>query len=152
MTLLTVLRARLAAVVGAVSGVGRVHDYFRRSQHEAENQTLFVQTGKLHTWLLSLAEDTPYTERRKVGGCSEATVRFTLHGYFSLKDADESEKQFEAALQDVLAGLRADPTLGGDPVIEAQPPAVALFGHAQFASVLCHYARVEMAIRAHLEG
>jgi hypothetical protein len=152
-TLLSDLRARLATVMAGVAGIGQVHDYFRRAQHEAEIQALFQSSGRLHVWFVTLGDDTPYTERRKGGVCSEATVRYALHGYFALEDADASEKEFEVVLQAVLTALRSDPYLGlSDVVIEAAPPAVSVLGHAKFADVLCHYARVDMSIRAHLEG
>lgn len=147
MTLLTDTRTALAAVLATTPGIGRVHDYFRLVTHDEDVVTLLHSGGRVHAWFVTLADDEVYSEDRKPGGCARVRLRFQVHGYYAVADADASEKAFTTVVQAVLDTLRTDRTLGGV-VIEAGPASVKEFGHRTFVNVLCHYARVELGLWA----
>lgn len=64
-----------------------------------------------------------------------------------MNDAAESEKAFSGVIQGVIDACRLDQTLGGL-VIAAYPPRLREFTHRTFGTKLCHYARVEVTLRA----
>lgn len=152
MTIITEVREGIAARLRTVTGIGRVHDYFRLSTHAAEANALFVAEGRLHVWFVTLAQDTPYREQRR-GTCTEATLRYTIQGLYALKDADASEKAFEGVLQAVLDALRDRDgyQFGVSAVIDSGPPAVVQFDEVTWGNILNHRVLVEMTVRVHLE-
>lgn len=148
MTILADVRAALAALLAGVTGIGQVHDYFRLVTDEVTAKARFVTGGRLHAWMVTLADDEAYEEALATGArCRRIRARFAVHGYYAVDDADASEKAFETVLQAVIDALREDHTLGGV-VIVAMPPRVREFTHRTFATVLCHYTRIELDVHA----
>lgn len=148
MSVISSARASLVALLSGITGIGRVHDYTRRVEHDADRKTLLVTTGgRLHCWFVSLADEDPYEEAYLPARCTRARVVFSLHGYYALADADASEKAFCDVVDDVLDAIRGARTLSGT-VIEAGPPRWREAGHREFAGALCHYARIDVALVA----
>ena len=138
------MRAALKATLDTVPGIGRTYDYWVRTQHEAETIAAFKADGRLHTWLLTLADDESFSERRMVG-CSRVTGRFWIHGYYSLSESGASEKDFETVLQAVITTFRADQQLGGS-AIDSGPMRVRQWQHVGFCGVTCHYVQLEIDV------
>ncbi len=145
MTAIETSRAALAALLGGVSGIGQVHDYFRLTAHDADTLRLFTSGGRLHCWFVSLSDDEPYEEELRPARCRRARIKFDLHGYYAVDDAAASEKAFTSVLQSVLTALRAGKTLSGT-VILASPARVREAGYRTFVDTVCHYLRLEVLV------
>lgn len=145
------VRTALAGVLATVPGIGRVHDYLRAITHETTRTDFLMSGGRLHAWMVTLSDDEPYRENRAPSNCARADVVLSVYGWYALADADASEKAFATVLQAALDTLRENKTLGGT-VIEAGPAAVREFGHRMYANVACHYVRLDVPIRAQVEG
>lgn len=145
------VRTALAGVLATVPGIGRVHDYLRVVLNESERKDFLLSGGRLHSWMVTLSDDEPYRENRAPSNCARADVVLSVHGYYAVADLDASEKAFTTVLDAALATLRENKSLSGT-VIEAGPAAVREFGHRMYANVACHYVRLDVPIRAQVEG
>lgn len=151
------LRDRLKAILEAVSGIGRVYDYMRHPTTDAEVKSLFVTTTspRLHYWCVTLSPESKFIEQRYPGSHSRATVTFSIRGYYSLVDADATEKTFINLVEDVLDALRANRSLlsgdVGGPWIEQGPAQWVGPTHVEVAGVLCHHAELVVPIRVAVE-
>lgn len=152
------LRDRLKVILEAVSGIGRVYDYMRHPVTDAEVKSLFVTTTspRLHYWCITLGPDAKFLEERYPASHSRATVTFAIRGYYSLVDADATEKTFINLVEDVLDALRThkgalNVDVIGGPWLTQGPAQWAGPNHVEVAGVLCHHAELVVPIRVAVE-
>jgi hypothetical protein len=151
----TAIRARLVAIVESVTGVSsQVHDYWRNVKDEGVRNVLLKDsvTGALHFWFVSLAFDSTLTQRRD-GTVGRADLVYDLHGYFAVNDAGASEKAFAGKVLDVVTKLNgsqnlklAGVPLSGVLMHDSGPVQLPEFNQVEFASVLCHHARIQVPV------
>lgn len=149
------MRARLVEIVQDVVGVStQVHDYWRDVKDEATRLRLLKDdvTGAMHFWFVSLAFDSPLTQRRD-GTVGRADLVYDLHGYFSVKDENQSEKVFAGKVLDVVTKLNGSQKLrlNGAPLSgvlmhDSGPVQLLEFNQVEFNNVLCHHARVQVPV------
>jgi hypothetical protein len=165
---LTVATARLrvyttlAAVAGITGGVAKVHDYYRFIHDEATRDAVCVgSSGRLHAWMVELADTEPIVALNASGtpgrmGINYEQVRYTfnLFGWYAVSDAAASGKAWADQVEAVITAFRTavltgSPKLGDANVIEAGPAQWVEGGfRMQPGSVLCHFARLTMPVRA----
>jgi hypothetical protein len=126
-------------ILEAVSGVENVYDSVRNWQTEQQFRNgARTQGGSIQFWFLtresSSASDLgpQFTARRH---------RVAVHGYAGVSDATESEKSFQALIEDVVAALGADRRLQGT-ARHCGPAAVRTVDFRVISNVLCHHAEV----------
>lgn len=149
---LAAVRARIVAdVQGAVPAGTPVYDYYRDMREEATRAAVFADGGgRLHTWMLNLASEAPTVVDVLGAGHSQGRFNFELHGFFALADANATEKTWDSECCDVIEAFRVDKYLGGN-AINCWPVSRAQGGWVQFASVLCHYARLTVPVQITVE-
>lgn len=144
------VRTSVAGVIAGVSGVGTVHNRMRLAALEAEVKALYVVGSVLKFWAVCLADDDPYIESRRPANHAHATYKYSLHGFWAVDDATSTEVTFAGHVEDVIEAFRANKKLGGT-VMEAGPAQWRESQYRTFAGVLCHYARLELAVLEQVE-
>lgn len=157
---LGLVRTTIATVLGTVTGIGAVHDYFRGAvdMTEAERDALMATTegGRFHTWFIGMADERPYLTKRFPASHEISVYTFSIHGYYAVDEADASEKTFALLCERVIAAFRqAKPGYPASAftniVDEAGPLEWIVSGHRTFCGVLCHYARLDLQTREQTE-
>ena len=139
----TAIREQIAVILGTVTDVGKVHNRFRYTADAAAFLTLFKTTigGKdqIRGWMISqiapLSEDREQVKKRT----------YAIDGYLGFQDLESTELTMAALLDAIAAQFRANKTLNA-----------AALGHEyiqvvtneprQFGAVLCHHARLTLAV------
>lgn len=154
--------AVLSGVAGITGGVAMVHDYFRTITDELTLRTIGVgSSGRLHVWMVALADDSPFLHLNAQNApgwsginYSKVLYAFDLLGWYAHKDSAASEKAWADQVEAVITAFRqavqtGSPKLGDANVTDAGPPQWIEGGYRmQPGNVLCHFARVRVAVRA----
>lgn len=153
MNRLATIRAAIAAVLTAVPGIGRVHQYERYAREPADFSALFLNdqpdgTQQLRGWWFRRTE----TEERSVNTIRTLQIdTWTVRGYMALNDAEATELAFDDLVEAFRDAVRDDPTFGG--VCQMGPLSgddntdnvqVADAGPVIFCGVLCHSAVLQL--------
>jgi len=135
--------ARLKTDVEAVSGIGKVYDYRRLVKKDQVRSERFVDsTGKFHFWEIS---------REDGAGSSDYNTLvvkrdlWSIEGWYALDDSAESEKTFQAVVNDVVDALNQDRLLNDTGYI-VEPIETPEFNHEMKADVLCHHSKIQATI------
>jgi len=144
------IRTQIYSIVSAVTNIGKVYDYERWATGWDVFINLFKTTiagvDQIRGWEIS---------RRacpESGTGPEATISqtdrghdFLIRGYMGIKDADATEKTFNALIESIAAAFRADLTLGGA-ASEHDFIQVEIIEARTFAGTLCHYAELGLIV------
>lgn len=148
MPTLTALKTKIKEKLEGVTGIGNVYDYERYANKTSEFKTLYVNSGKINGWHFrrTKRKDTqPYIGRREI------VQEWTIRGFISLDDAGETEKTFDALIDNIIDAFFADDTLGGiiDTMIVNNNIGIQLLNSqpVMFAGVLCHSAELQFSTR-----
>lgn len=148
---LVATRAAIVALLGGVTGIGRVHSFERYASNERGLRALYEIDGRLEGW---------FVRRLRTRVTAPALgIRTVIHtwrirGYRALDDDTQSELAFDAELELIRAAFDESTTLGG--VCETThvdgpdgPAGIQIEEHAPvlFAGVLCHGARLALNTR-----
>jgi hypothetical protein len=151
-TVESTIRTRIKDILEAVSGVGRVYDYFRHVTNEATQAALLKDagTGALHFWFITLSQENTLDQRRD-GTLARDTLTYELHGFMAVNDAQESEKAFAARVLDVVTAFNVAQKLALSGValagvIDSGPIQWPMSPHVMFNSVLCHFAKLSLPV------
>lgn len=149
------IRTGIETVLNTVTGIGRVHDYYRLLNEQTKIVSEYVIAtdagDKLHVWQISLSDDAPYTElRRPASRHALGTWKFSIHGHYGVDDENASEKAWAVLVELVLDAFRADKRLGNT-VIDSGPPQWVAAEYRQISSHLCHYARIDLPVLVQVE-
>ncbi|MGE0256910.1 MAG: hypothetical protein AB7N54_19975 [Alphaproteobacteria bacterium] len=136
------IRDAIVAIIAGVADVGVVHAYERYAERLGELKELYVADGQVRGWIVRRISR---RERQAAIGRYVVDTRWQVRGYMSLKDADESELDFDDRIDAIVDAFRADETLGGVVATTIVDNAAGLqiedTGPVMFAGVLCHSAR-----------
>lgn len=140
----TSCRQELFDTLSGVAGIGKVYDFERWCADWNTFLNLFKNDdGRILGWEIS----------RKSGVGSylnqveeEIDHVFEIHGYLPVNDAGQSEKVFNALIEDVRAAFRTAMTLGG---LNSYPQGfrVGTIDTRMFGNVLCHYCEITIPVR-----
>jgi hypothetical protein len=149
---LAACRAAIKADLQAVLPSGTpVYDYFRDINNEAVRNSIAKDSGgKLHVWMMTLADQDPTVVDFVKVGHSQGHFNFLLYGYLATKDAAATEITFDAECCDVIDKFITDKYLGGN-ALNAWPVSRVQGGWVQFANVLCHRAVMSMPVLTQVE-
>lgn len=139
--------------MNTVTDIGQVHDYERYSKRESVLKKHYLYNDQLRGWFVRRLG---WTESNQEGGLRTIKTRWLIRGYLALSDEGESEKQFDALLDELADAFRADDTLNGAVSTTWVGNQAGLQNEDQgpvlFASVLCHAARLTLTTEHHELG
>lgn len=154
---LAAVKTRIKTVLEGVSGVGPVHTRVVNVKEEnAELTMLGGDKGRIHFWYITRAGARLFDEdvNQKL---QDQSTTLAIHGFYAVKDADDSEAAFDALVDAVLAALNTDRkpagaggTLLGSTVKSAEAPQLATLNHIELASPsrpLCHHCEITIAVK-----
>jgi len=124
-----------ASILKLVPNIGRVNEYRRAVQSEADFRALFVADGRVLAW--DVTRESTISEARTVGATYERHL-VVVRGYMGVKDADATEPTFQALIELIRATMRGKRNLNSK-VLDTTPMQARLVGAATIQGVLCHY-------------
>lgn len=144
------IREQVAAILGAVDGIGVVHQYLRWAVAREKFNELFKDesTGGINAWNITRRE----TPEKWLTNIEHIRVyEFIIRGVYGLNDSDASELTFQSLIEDICAAFRNNSTLND--TCETIAPEfgsmagrsgvqVLLVDHRKFGSVLCHHCKL----------
>ena len=136
------IRQQIYTTLAAVPNVGRVYDYERWAVNWDKFIELFKDSasGRILGWEICRSR----MGAQKISTREEEhTHEFTMRGYMAVKDADATEKLFNAVIEAIGAAFRNNHTLN-DTCIDAGPLSVEILDTRMFGGVLCHYAELKL--------
>lgn len=133
----------IQAIVAAVPGVENVYDTVRNWQGEQQfRDGARTIAGAIQFWFLT-REGTSgsdlgpqFTARRH---------RIAMHAYAGVNDSSESEKTFQALLEDVVEALQTDRKLDST-ARHSGPTAIRTVDFRVINNVLCHHAELVIEV------
>lgn len=141
--------ADVKAKLEEIANVGKVYDYERRANTDAEFIALFKDaSGKILGW-----EITRKTVTEHIGGAYFRHHQLLLQGYRGLQDGIGSSKDFQVLVDTICTKFRGAQSPGGstwdyrdgDNPNNA-PAQVPVIDDRMFGNVLCHYAQITLAV------
>jgi hypothetical protein len=140
-------RANIKTILEAVSNIGVVHDYERWAVLYDDLLSKFKTTisgsDVFRGWTITCEGwDAEFITFPK--GVSR-TYSYKIRGYFSLKDADATEKTAIALVEAVCNALDTDTTIHTTNAF-SPPAGVDVFEPREFGNILCHYAEITQQI------
>jgi len=139
---LDIIIAEVAAILGAVPGIGRVHDYVRglTTDQDFRDACIDEQTKTLLAWMIT-REDTG-SEQDGVHSTRDKH-RIVIRGYMGVSDKVESEKAFQALIETIRATFKQKRDLNGK-VYWCEPVNLRGPVMGMFRGVLVHYCELVM--------
>ena len=147
-----IVRARIKAVLEAVSGIGTVHDYRRWFINDEGLHTLYTTSSVLNAWIISLIN---YTQEYLDYGEDAGQKRLVLRTYtyrieciYALKDSSATEKTVAAIAEDVGEALDGNDDLHDETNYYNKTPPCQLdvFEHILFMGKLCHHVQFSLKV------
>ena len=131
-----VILEQIQVILGAVSGVGVVHDYERWADTwEKFLEHFKTGDGKINGWTISRFKLDEICE----SSSHDLTVHhYRIRGHYGLNDAEASERTFQGIVDAVVAAFRANYRLN-DTAHNTTPLAATVIENRTFGGVLCHY-------------
>ena len=133
---------RLKADLENVSGIGNVYELKKSVHDEQEKSRLFKASSKLHVWFTGRDSEEAITDYNTL------VVRqniFVIEGYYAFKQSTETEKTFQALIDDILNELTNDRLLGGYGYV-IKSPSTPEIDEVMFCDVLCNHVKIDLLI------
>ncbi len=142
------IRTQIYSILNSVADIGKVYDYERWAADWTTFINLFKATiggeDQIRGWEIGRrsAKETKVIIGVTTGGNERAHV-FLLRGYLRVKDADASEKTFNALIETISTAFRSNLKLNNTverhDFIQAE-----IIDFRVFGGVLCHYAELTL--------
>jgi hypothetical protein len=149
---LAAIKAQLQTVLQFVPEAGIVHTYERETLTQAQLKAVFTDpdTGKIRAWTIS-REATPSSNQDLR---EYRTHRMILRLYLGLKDADNTEADFDALVEAAAAALRAQRAGNLNATVDQLGPIQVRVTEPRMlpAGVLVHYAEIAVSASVLSEG
>jgi hypothetical protein len=138
----------VAAILGAVPGVGRVHSYVPYVKDDATFRTLFKNQADSNILAWTITRTETQSSAQAVHSDQDLHT-ITIRGYMALNNADPSEKDFQTLVELVRSTFRANRKLTVNAVNNCfwSEPISCTVTHGVFAGVLCHYAELRLTVK-----
>lgn len=142
----TAIRQQIFTLISGVTNIGKVYDYERW----ANDWGVFIQMFKTTVGGKDQVRGWEIGRKRAAARYDDnaeetTTHEYLLRGYMGVRDADATEKTFNALIEAVRGRFRFDFTLGGN-CESAGPVSVELIETRSFGSVLCHYCELSLPV------
>lgn len=133
------IRAQIATILDAVSGVENVYQRKRWAVDEMQFKTLFkTSSNKITGWMVSRISTEEIDE---TGSSNVARHIFRIIGIYGLQDSADTETTFQALIESIRAAFQAAFGLNGT-ARYTSPIQVNVVEERVFGSILCHYAQL----------
>jgi len=143
---LIAIRDKIKSELEDIADIGLVYDYERWAALPDRFIALFKTGGKIKAWAITR---TSTREEMFSSNENRRIYIFTIRGFFSLDDANASEKTFQDLIELICSTFRTLPDL--EKVCEnCEPVQVVSVGHAMLADVLCHFAELTLEATEHV--
>ena len=153
---LSTVRAQIASILeDNVSGIGEIHEFERYSREWSDYKDKFKPNDQHRINFVQILRpsfsrevnaSSGNTTATNSHGVERVTHNFLLKGAYSLRDADESEKDCQDLIESICQQFRNRPTLGGYAEV-VQNPIIGRIYNGMFGNVLCHIYEIEVSIR-----
>lgn len=150
------IKDRLKAVLEGVAEIGAVHTRMINVKTAEQENVKLVSGGRMHFWTISRGA-ARLSDENTNQSFQEQMDTIAIHGFYAVKDADESEGAFDPIVDAVLSAVNTDrrPTVAGGTYLNATvkragAPQLRSMGHAEVgpSAVLCHHAIIELDVLA----
>ncbi len=140
------IRTAMKELLEDVVGIGEIHDYVRHTRFWDEFFNRTIKDGRVNQW-----EITRSAAAQTISAADDAsgveplfhdTHNMVIFGRMSLDDSAESEKDFQALIDNIVEAVRKDTRLGGLLILPREMQ-VPLIEHREYGGVLTHFARLE---------
>jgi hypothetical protein len=135
------IRAKIKAILQAVTGMGQVHDYPRYVRSRADLKTLLRKSGSVNAWIF-------YREKAPADLDHSMTARrrhvYRFRAWYEISDSAASEKTFQALIDAVFTAVLNDTTLL-DVCLAVDPLNVDTVEDDDMDGTLYHYAECSLA-------
>ena len=142
-------REQVKIILEGVDDIGQVHDYRRHTDKWAEirNGKTWTKKMQFHVW--EITRDSMEEDISTIGNSGGFEPLYTdIHnilviGHLALNDDDESEKQFQDLIDNIVAAFRKpETTLLNDVALLPSEMQVEIIAHEMFGGVLCHHCQM----------
>jgi hypothetical protein len=144
--------ALLKTQLEAVTGIGKVHDYFRYSESlQKEAHDLFISGGIFHTWMITRVSFDPEAQTSFL---VERAHAFDFWGFYQVNDSEASEKTFQALCDTICDKFDDDGNVVLSDSVD-QPARAQLLNfdiEVKFMGVLCHRAQIRITAYEEFDG
>ena len=152
-TTLRQVKARIAAIVQAADQPAKVYTFRRNLKQEADVPKFIGTDNRLHFWHI-FRENVALTDLVINQNFVQQDDVLVIEGFMAVKDDDDSEELFDAAIDAVLQGVNADRRAapGGTKlnglVSTATTPKMRKMDHQLYgvSPVVCHHAEIVMTV------
>ena len=147
---LTDVKARIAAVLEGVAGIGKVWPRMRPMNTEAVEQSQFVSNGVLNCCFIQRGS----AELETHGDMPPMGVQWdtiSIHAFYAVEDAKASEDAFDALVDAMLFAIFNDamyPNYFAKTVKASRAPRIKTidFRHFGVRGALCHHAEITIQV------
>jgi len=139
------IRSQIATLIGAVSGIGQVHEYRRNTKTWEEFYLRHVDKMIVNNWEISrTSREQESIAVQDLGGTEpfyHDTHQILIIGHMSVRDEDATEKTFQDLIDAIVTKIRQNFLLGGL-VLLPRSLQVPTITHKMYGGVLVHYAEL----------
>jgi len=129
-------REQIKATLGAVEGIGVVHDYDRWAvDWKTILDRLKDPEGRINAWTISRTKTDDIEDTRSH---NLRIHHWRIRGVYGLKDANATELTFQDLVEDICDAIRAKRGFNGT-VDRSSAVQVPMIDVRMFGGVLCHY-------------
>jgi hypothetical protein len=145
------IKARIAAVISGVNGIGKVYDRMRVIKDEKTEQSDLISNGKMNCWFVT-RESKDLEDMNQNQSMSDQYDMIVVHGFYGVDDANDTEQTMDTLTEAVLVAINADrrpPSKLNGKVVTARPPKLRLQDYRNFGprQVLCHHAEISITVQ-----
>lgn len=142
--------AKVKELLAAVTGVGtKIYDYERYSNDWTTFLNLFKSAdGKIKGWEI-LTPASPEIQDSPTANIRTHTIK--IFGYYSLDDANASDKVFRALTESICDKFRLYQVDMDGTAFMASGASVNMRENRSFGSVLCHFCEIQIDIQEHIQ-
>lgn len=149
------IRPLIATKLNEITNIGRVHEFIRHSNHWEEYFKRHKQDGRILDWEITrVSIEQELIAVQNLAGTEpffHDDHRAMIIGRMALKDANETEKEFQDLIDLIVIKFRQNNRLDQTAIIPQQPQ-VPVIGHRTFGGVLVHYTEIMFPVRVRVGG
>lgn len=147
--MLAAVKTRIVAQILTVSGIDKVYNRMRNLADDSVKKDELSDTdGRIHVWMVT-RESSRWQDLAQNQVTNQRRDQLVIHGFYAVRDSDDSEAAFDALIESVMTAINADRRASsklGDTVANGEPPSLRLQDHRMYANTLCHHAEIVLPV------
>jgi hypothetical protein len=148
------IRVAIETVMAMVPDIGNVYIYERYAKRSSDFKAFYEYQGQIRGWYIRRLRKSSFSSTL---GLYDEVYHWTIRGFMSVSDNNESELVFDDLIEAIQILFRAHDTLNGTvrTCITAQDEAgiqVVKNGHVMLSGVLCHEAQLSLKTMVTVRG